>query len=98
MGYKIRTVDWSFTSWQRWDGKRLRPIWGSDCGENALDPEPGNGRVGCFELYSHIGDDGMAPAAYDDYENVNLAHDPAHASTLKEMRQLLQTTVERYIT
>ena len=98
MGYKIRTEDWSLTAWQRWDGQRLRPIWGSDCGEGVADPEPGNGRVGCFELYSHIGDDGMAPAAYDDFENENLAHDPAHAQRLKDMRAMLQAEVERWIT
>lgn len=37
---------------------------------------------GWFELYDHVGDDGMAPAAFDDYENVNLAGDPARAAKL----------------
>ena len=94
MGYKLRTANWSITSWQRWNGEMLRPIWGSDCGQLS----EGNAGVGCFELYDHIGDDGMAPAAFDDYENVNLAADPAHAVKLKEMLALLKQNVEKWIT
>jgi hypothetical protein len=74
----MRTEEWSVTAWQTWDGLNLRPLWGSDCGSKGLpngaaDPEPSNAAVGCFELYSHVGDDGMAPAAFDGYENTNLA-------------------------
>ena len=29
------------------------------------------------ELYDHTGDDGFGTAAYDDFENVNLVHEPA---------------------
>ena len=47
------------------------------------DPEPSNAAVGCFELYTHVGDDGMAPAAFDGYENINLAQDPAHREKLQ---------------
>ena len=63
----MRTEEWSVTAWSTWDGAALRPIWGSHCGEASPDPEPGNSKVGCYELYSHAGDDGMAPAAFDDY-------------------------------
>ena len=63
----MRTEEWSVTAWSTWDGAALRPIWGSHCGEASRDPEPGNSKVGCYELYSHTGDDGMAPAAFDDY-------------------------------
>ena len=63
----MRTEEWSVTAWSTWDGAALRPIWGSHCGEASPDPEPGNSKVGCYELYSHTGDDGMAPAAFDDY-------------------------------
>ena len=98
MGYKMRTTDWSVTAWQRWDGTTLRPLWGTDCGENALDTDPLNPSVGCFELYAHTGDDGMAPAAFDDYENVNLAKDPAHASQLQMMLEMLHHEVEKWWT
>ena len=104
MGYKLRTQEWSVTAWQAWDGAKLRPIWGAECGETALpngqpDPDqPINSKVGCFELYSHAGDDGMAPAAFDDYENVNLAQDPAHANKLQEMLAMLHHEVERWWT
>ena len=63
----MRTEEWSVTAWSTWDGAALRPIWGSHCGEASPDPEPGNSKVGCYELYSHTGDGGMAPAAFDDY-------------------------------
>ena len=105
MGYKLRTEEWSVTEWSTWDGKALRPIWGSHCGENELpngspDPEPGNEKVGCYELYSHTGDDGMVPAAFDDYENVNLAlsDDPVHKQKLQEMLAQLHYEVERWWT
>jgi hypothetical protein len=103
MGYKMRTEEWSVTAWSTWDGAALRPIWGSHCGETerpdgSPDPEPGDATVGCYELYQHAGDTGMAPAAFDDYENVNLAKDPAHKQKLEEMLAQLHTEVERWWT
>ena len=93
-----KAQNWSVTAWQRWDGAALRPIWGSDCG--SLVPERGsdNAAVGCIELYAHDGDDGMAPGAFDDFENVNLAKDPAHAATLAILLAQLRFEVERWIT
>ena len=103
MGYKMRTEEWSVTAWQTWDGINLRPLWGTDCGSKALPNgdaplDPANAAVGCFELYSHVGDDGMAPAAFDGYENVNLAQDPAHKEKLQAMLVQLHQEVERWIT
>ena len=37
-------------------------------------------------------------AAFDDYENVNLAADPAHKEKLTEMLALLHQEVERWWT
>eukprot|EP01050_Picozoa_sp_SAG11_P020412 SAG11_NODE_3434_length_2450_cov_1.447044_3_plen_110_part_00 len=95
----MRTEEWSVTAWQAWDGANLRPDWGADCGSKGLpNGGPGNAAVGCYELYAHTGDDGMAPAAFDDYENVNLAQDPAHKEKLAEMLAQLRQEVERWIT
>ena len=55
-------------------------------------------QVGCYELYQHTGDTGMAPAAFDDYENVNLAKDPVHKAKLEEMLTQLHVEVERWWT
>jgi hypothetical protein len=58
--YKMRTSNMSVTQWLKWDGANLLPMWNESVG---------------VELYSHVGDVGMAPAAFDDFENVNLAGD-----------------------
>ena len=40
----------------------------------------------------------MAPAAFDDYENRNLARDPAHAGVLKVMLGQLEALANRWNT
>jgi hypothetical protein len=62
------------------------------------DPQPGNAAVGCYELYNHTGDTGVVPAAFDDYENVNLAKDPAFKAKLEEMLEQLHFEVQRWWT
>ena len=57
-GYSIRTLQWRYTLWLKWDGANKRVAgWGVDfiVGE---------------ELYDHEGDDGMDT---DKYENENVA-------------------------
>ena len=49
------------------------------------------------ELYTHTGDDGMAPAAFDDYENTNLATQPQYAPLRDRMLVQLRELVEGYI-
>ena len=68
----------------KWNGTALRPIW----------PGHANGT----ELYNHAGDDGMAPAAFDDYENENLAGKPEWAAVQTRMAAQLQWEVERWYT
>lgn len=82
MGYKMRTHNMSITVWTRWDGANLRPDWNETI---------------ATELYSHVGDNGMAPAAFDDYENVNLASRPEYGPVLKTLRAKLIKMVEGYI-
>jgi iduronate 2-sulfatase len=82
MGYKMRTDNMSFTLWLAWDGANLRPDWDRQAG---------------VELYDHMGDVGMAPAAFDDYENVNLAGKPEYAQLQATLLARLRTEVERWI-
>ena len=50
------------------------------------------------ELYDHTGDDGMAPAAFDDYENTNLAGNAEWAALEATMRARLVTTIKKWMT
>jgi hypothetical protein len=79
----MRTHNMSITQWVRWNGTGLRPDWAAPVGT---------------ELYTHAGDDGMAPAAFDDYENTNLALDPVWAGVREAMLAQLRTLVEEWIT
>ena len=58
MGYSVRTATWRFTAWLDWDGAALKADWAS---------------VNSTELYDHAGDPGVGIAAFDDFENVNVA-------------------------
>ena len=83
MGYKMRTPNASITIWYVWDGQKLSPKWQEVVG---------------IELYDHAGDDGMAPAAFDDYENVNLAGNPEWSVVQKQLRARLEMLIKRYMT
>ena len=82
MGYKMRTSNMSVTRWWRWDGALLQPKWDQPV---------------ATELYSHLGDDGIAPAAFDDFENVNLAGSPAWAAVESALLARLEVEVKRWI-
>ena len=47
------------------------------------------------ELYDHYGDDGVGAAAYDDFENVNLAHEPARRAQVQALAARLRAQFER---
>jgi len=83
MGYRMRTSNMSITQWVRWDGKNLRPNWKETVG---------------MELYSHEGNTGLGPAAYDDFENENLAGKPEYAAIQGKLLKRLQAEVEKWIT
>ena len=67
-------------SYTRYFARARLGMWGSGCLPQHhtwlrlcwFVPQP----VG-IELYSHVGDTGVARAAFDSYENVNLAGNPA---------------------
>ncbi len=50
------------------------------------------------ELYSHVGDTGTVPSAFDDFENVNLATDPAYAQVKTELLAQLRALAEQWMT
>mmetsp|Transcript_54098 Transcript_54098/g.168915 ORF Transcript_54098/g.168915 Transcript_54098/m.168915 type:complete len:199 (-) Transcript_54098:72-668(-) len=57
-GYTLRTREWRYTEWVRWDGARLLPDWS---------------RVVGRELYSHTGDDGTDFNCFEN-ANQHTAH------------------------
>ena len=57
---------------------------------------PALGVVLATELYDHRVDLGIGPAVFDEFENVNLAADPAFASAVTELRQLLHTQFQSW--
>ena len=69
MGYSIRTAEWRYTEWVRWNGTSLAPIWTE--------------RVG-HELYSHVGDDGTDFDAFENTNEVATA-DPEVVTALSSL-------------
>jgi iduronate 2-sulfatase len=74
MGVTLRTQQYRYTEWRRWNGTSLQPQWGA--------PPVG------VELYNHTGDSGEdfdAP-----YEVQNLAGEAAYADTCKALAAQLR--------
>jgi hypothetical protein len=40
MGYSMRTVDWRYTEWVKWNGTALRPEWNHNVGVELYDHRP----------------------------------------------------------
>ncbi len=77
MGLSLRVTDYRYTEWRWWNSTNLSPAW---------DLPP----IG-VELYDHTGDTG-GPSAFDEFEFVSVADEPAYAAvqlalagTLKEV-------------
>eukprot|EP00041_Stephanoeca_diplocostata_P039278 m.1606957 g.1606957 ORF g.1606957 m.1606957 type:complete len:672 (+) comp25361_c0_seq28:3645-5660(+) len=83
MGYRMRTGNMSITQWSPWNGTTLEAIWDKPVG---------------IELYLHVGDDGMAPAAFDDFENINLAGQPEYAAVQASLLAQLKVEVAKWRT
>merc|ERR1712224_796114 len=84
MGYSVRTAEWRYTEYAQWDGANLKPMW------NASVPSFGS------ELYDHRNDDGTGEAAFDDFENENLAFQAEYQEVVvqlsKQLRQFYDNT------
>lgn len=59
MGYSVRTSDWRYTEWRRWQGDKLQADWNAD------------GLI-ASELYDHRNET-MYPTDFDSRENDNLS-------------------------
>jgi iduronate 2-sulfatase len=78
MGYSMRTDDFRYTEWAKWDGKTQRPDWTVLAGR---------------ELYDHRGDTGSTATCFDDYENSNLARVPSHQADVQRLSAQLHALV-----
>ena len=84
MGYALRVDEWRYNAWfnfsyaQDENGKVAGPEWDA---------------VLARELYTHEGDDG-GREAYETFETVNLAGDPAHAATVEKLHAQLIAAVK----
>ena len=81
MGYTVRVADARYTEWRAWQ---------AGC---VADWSPAG--LVASELYDHYGDDGDGAAAYDDFENVNLAHEPARRAQVQALAARLRAQFER---
>lgn len=81
MGYTVRVADARYTEWRAWQ---------AGC---VADWSPAG--LVAAELYDHYGDDGVGAAAYDDFENVNLAHEPARRAQVQALAARLRAQFER---
>ena len=74
-GYSVRSAEWRFTLWARWNATTLCPEWGSP--DNQM------------ELYDHRND--TEALDLDDFENVNVAASSENAGVVKKMMALVRT-------
>ena len=77
MGHTLRTVRWRYTEWPRWACTEV------DVCAGAVDWSAVDG----VELYDHLGDDG---SSFDDFENANVAADPANAQLVRQLSAALR--------
>lgn len=76
MGLSVRTRDWRYTAWCRWDGARLAPDWAA-CDADSE------------ELFDHRGEAGVQPLFRPEAEASNVARDPALAPIVVALRARL---------
>ena len=74
IGYSVRTQEWRYTEWLRFNGTALHGDFGA---------------VVAKELYDHRGDDGGAHD-WDMFENENVADGAQHAALLAQLSALLK--------
>ena len=74
----MRTTEFRYTEWAKWDGKTQRPDWSVLAG---------------VELYDHGGDTGSTAGCFDDYENSNLASQPSRKADVARLSAQLHALV-----
>ena len=76
MGYSVRTEQWRFTEWVRWNGSALRPSWSDNHGK---------------ELYDHRISPSQPATLHPEWrENENLAADPTFAPIVAQLSAQLR--------
>eukprot|EP00730_Choanoeca_flexa_P004975 TRINITY_DN11855_c0_g2_i1.p1 TRINITY_DN11855_c0_g2~~TRINITY_DN11855_c0_g2_i1.p1 ORF type:complete len:561 (+),score=96.75 TRINITY_DN11855_c0_g2_i1:47-1684(+) len=81
MGYSIRTQQWRYTEWTKWDCHDLmHPM-------NCTSYSPQWDNIVGRELYDHTND--PSTTTFDQFENVNLVDRSEYASVVKELSDLL---------
>mmetsp|Transcript_17511 Transcript_17511/g.45792 ORF Transcript_17511/g.45792 Transcript_17511/m.45792 type:complete len:545 (-) Transcript_17511:347-1981(-) len=86
MGYSMRTHQWRYTEWRRFNCSAMNPMSNCPTNKEAL-PQWADAELWGVELYDHAND---PSTTWGDYENVNLAYDSAHADTVKQLHTQLQ--------
>lgn len=84
MGYSIRTDDWRYTAWCKWNGTTLQPRWDV---------------INATELYSHtLAATKGAPTDqnFDAWENVNVAAVPQHAQVVATLHAQLRAHFDQF--
>lgn len=87
MGYKLRTVEWAFIAWVHFD-------FGEDGDPAGKATTPDFSKVSALELYTHVGDTGDLHSG-ETYEWENLAYEPEHQTTVKELMSNLELIVKQ---
>lgn len=75
MGYSVRVPEWRFTEWRTWNSSCVSD-WTS------------KGLV-TMELYDHKDDTGKSSAAFDDFENENMAYSPSQQALISHLSTML---------
>ena len=73
MGYSMRTSEWRYTEWVRWDGDTLSPDWTVKAG---------------VELYDHNGDNGTSFDTHENV-NIAVDHPDVVARLSKQLHSLV---------
>jgi iduronate 2-sulfatase len=82
MGYTIRSPEWRYTEWVKYDNVTYTPKWG----QHYPGPRPDVETI-WHELYDHRGDVG---SNWQDFEHVNVAEDPANAAVIATLSAALK--------
>lgn len=78
MGYSIRTAQWRYTEWAKWNGNKLKPDWSKLAG---------------VELYDHTNDTPEdSKTSFEQFENKNVAD--AHADIVSKLSKQLHAFVD----
>jgi len=75
MGYSIRTAEWRYTEWRRWDGSVLRAVW--------------DGAPIANELYFHGNDSTLSGFATEKVNTVNVTANKGVVSSLAQHLRVL---------